>query len=311
MTDIHDRLNGVFVPHVTPLTPEGEIDEPSLRSLIDYLGSTDDLGGLVSCTRVGEGPVLDYEEKLHVFDVVTDEKPEDLPFVGTVAPKSTAEAVEKVRGAGEAGVDAVMIIPPLLFAWGQASPDMRYEFFETLDEETDVPIVLFQVPVESYWYDPETLARISQLDNVVGIKEASFNVKLFTDVVHTLQNEGGDINILSGNDRFLAQSFMLGIEGALVGVANVLPERWVEMYDYARNEQYQEALSVQRELLEIKELLFKQPIVKATARIKYCLRQQGIIETDFVRGPQPGVTDSERTKLRGELDAHDVFEREV
>lgn len=302
----HTDLGGVFVPHVTPQI-DGEVDETSLRALIDYLTETADLGGLASCTRVGEGPVLTYEEKLGVFEIVADQKPDDLPLVGTVAPQSTEEAVQKVQGATDAGADAVMVIPPLLFAWGQASPEMRYTFFETLDDRTDVPIVLFQVPVESYWYDADNLVRISHLENVVGIKEASFNVQLFTDVVHSLQNDGGDISILSGNDRFLAQSFMLGIEGALVGVANVMPDRWVEMYDLASEDRYKEALAVQDDLLEVKELLFSQPIVKATARIKFCLQQQGIIESAFVRGPQPGVDPDERDQLTAELERHGVL----
>ncbi|QCS44986.1 dihydrodipicolinate synthase family protein [Natrinema versiforme] len=302
------ELNGVFVPHVTPLTSEGDIDEQSLRRLIQYFNGVDGLGGLISCTRVGEGPVLTFEEKRRVFEIVTEEIDDDLPYVSTIAPRSTDEAVEKAIAAQEAGTDAVMVIPPLLFAWGNTSPEMRYRFFQELDERAGVPIVLFQVPIESYWYEPETLGRISQLESVIGIKEASFNVSLFTDVVHTLKNDGGEIDILSGNDRFLAQSFMLGIDGALVGVANVLPERWVEMYDLARQHRYAEALEIQEELLEVKELLFRQPIVTATSRIKYCLKLQGIIEDDYVRSPQPVVADDERADLRDQLITHGALE---
>lgn len=302
MTTTTPDFDGVFVPHVTPLNDDESIDEQSLRTLISSLGETDGLGGLASCTRVGEGPVLDFEEKRRVFEIVVEEAPDDVPLVGTVAPQSTAEAVRKIDDAAATGVDAVMVIPPLLFAWGEQSPEMRYRFFEQVDQETDVPIVLFQVPVQSYWYEPETLARISHLDSVVAIKEASFNVQLFTDVVHTLQTEGGEISILSGNDRFLAQSFMLGIDGALVGVANIFPEEWVEMYDLARDHQYDDALAKQSDLLELKELLFKRPIVTATSRIKYGLQHQGTIDTATVRRPQPVISEDEQAELRTELD---------
>jgi len=302
MTVDHTTFDGVFVPHVTPLTDDEEIDEESLRQLIRELAATDGLGGLASCTRVGEGPVLSYEEKLRVFEIVAEEAPDDVPRIGTVAPTSTADAVEKIEGASAAGADAVMVIPPLLFAWGEPSPEMRYRFFEQVDAETDVPIVLFQVPVESYWYEPDTLARISHLDTVVAIKEASFNVKLFSDVVHTLQQEGGDISILSGNDRFLAQSFMLGVQGALVGVANVFPEEWVEMYDLARQNRYNEALDKQADLLELKDLLFKRPIVTATSRIKWALAAQDVIDGATVRRPQPVISEEETAELRTELD---------
>lgn len=301
MTSDIPEFSGVFVPHVTPLTEDESIDEQSLRTLVQNLSATDGLGGLASCTRVGEGPVLEYQEKLRVFEIVVEEAQTDLPIIGTVAPQSTSDAIQKIEGAAERGVEAVMVIPPLLFAWGEPSPEMRYQFFKQVTEATDVPLVLFQVPVESYWYDPDTLARISHLDSVVAIKEASFNVKLFTDVVHTLQNEGGEISILSGNDRFLAQSFMLGVDGALVGVANIFPEEWVEMYDLARENRYNDALEKQAELLELKELLFKRPIVAATSRIKYGLKEQSIIDDATVRRPQPVITDDEQDQLSTEL----------
>lgn len=290
------EMQGVFVPHVTPLNAAGEVDVESLASLVDYL-CTADLGGLVSCARVGEGPVLAWEEKLKIFEVVAKSKPPELPLVATVAPSTTEEAKTKVNRAAAAGADAAMIIPPLLFAWGQSSPEMRYQFFADLDGDTDIPLVLFQVPIASYWYDADTIARISHLESVVAVKEASFNVELFTDVVNTVKREGGQIALLSGNDQFLAQSMLLGIDGALVGVANIRPDRWVEMFDRARQHRYDEALALQEELLEVKELTFRQPIVEAPARIKYWLQREGVIEGATVRRPQLGIDEDERRAL--------------
>lgn len=300
-------MSGVFIPHVTPLDENGELDERSLESLIDHVGTVDGLGGLVSCARVGEGPVLAWEEQLRVYESVAAAKPDDVPLVATVDAQSTAEAVEKVGQASAAGADAAMIVPPLLFAWGQSEPNMKYQFFADLDAETDLPLVLFQVPISSYWYDADTVARISRLDGVVAIKEASFNVELFTDVVHTVHSDGGEISILSGNDRFLAQSFMLGIDGALVGVANLLPHKWVEMYEHAANDRFSEALALQEELLEIKDLTFQQPIVEATARIKYCLAERGVIDTDTVRRPQLGISSEAKAELRAALEERSLL----
>lgn len=302
MIDPND-FSGVVVPHVTPMHEDETIDEQSLRTLVSEIADTGGLGALASCTRVGEGPVLSFEEKLAVFETVVDEVGDhEFPIVGTVAPQSTEEAVRKVSEAGETGVDAVMVIPPLLFAWGESSPEMRVRFFEELDRRTDVSLVLFQVPVESYWYEPATLAEISRLESVVAIKEASFNPVLFTNVVQALHGEGGDIAIFSGNDRFLAQSFLLGIDGALVGVANVFPERWIEMYDHARNRRFDEALAVQEDLLELKDLLFKAPIVGATSRIKFALHEMGTIDDATVRHPQPVIDEDTKEQLRTELE---------
>lgn len=304
---VHSEIGGVFVPHVTPLDEEGNLDEQSLESLIDHIGSVDGLGGLVSCARVGEGPVLSWNEQLRVYELVADRKPDDVPHVAAVGAQSTQDAIEKVEQVAAAGADAAMIFPPLLFAWGESDPSMKYQFFADINAATDVPLVLFQVPISSYWYQAETVDKIATLENVVAIKEASFNVQLFTDVVQTLQENSRQISILSGNDRFLAQSFMLGIDGALVGVANILPHKWVEMYEYAANDQYTEALALQEELLEIKDLTFQQPIVQATVRIKYCLAEQGIIATNTVRRPQLGLSAASKQDLRAALEAQPLL----
>lgn len=289
-------LRGLFVPHVTPFTESGDLDEDSLVSLIGHLSEAD-LGGLVSCARIGEGPVLDWEEKLRVFDIVADEKPADVPLVATIAPGYTDEAVEKLNAVDDVGVDAVMVFPPLLFAWGEVEADFRYQFFEDLDARTDVPIVLFQIPVESYWYDPETVRRISELDSVVALKEASFNIQLFSDIVRSVHRDGGDMNILTGNDRFVAESFLMGIEGALIGVSNVATAEWAELVNTAANRDFEAALSLQEDLHELKETIFAEPIAEAPYRLKTALMEQGIIETDVVRRPQLGVPDDERREI--------------
>jgi 4-hydroxy-tetrahydrodipicolinate synthase len=294
-------MTGVFVPHVTPLTAEGEVDEESLASLVDSLAAVEGLGGIVSCARVGEGPVLTWEEQRRVYDLVADRIPDDLPHVATVGGQSTDEVIGKVREAEAAGADAAMLVPPLLFAWGDAEPEMRVQFFEDVAAATDLPLVLFQVPIESYFYDGDTVARISNVDGVVAVKEASFDVQVFTDVVNSVSRRGGDVSVLSGNDQFLAQSMLLGIDGALVGVANLLPQKWVEMYDLASANRFDEALALQEELLEVKELTFQQPIVEAPARIKYCLAELGTIETATVRRPQRGLGEAEKETLRSEL----------
>lgn len=295
-------MRGVFVPHVTPFDESGVLDEDSLESLVVSLVDIEGLGGVVSCARVGEGPVLTWSEQLRICELVSDWVPKDIPHVATVGGQSTAEVVEKVLDVTDAGADAAMLIPPLLFAWGDAEPEMRIQFFKDVAAATDLPLVLFQVPIASYWYDAETIARISEIDGVAAVKEASFNVELFTDVVYTVHNSGGDISMLSGNDRFLAQSMMLGIDGALVGVANLLPEKWVEMYALADANRFDEALALQEDLLEIKELTFQQPIVEAPARIKYCLQELGTIDSATVRRPQRGLSAEAKQELQGALE---------
>lgn len=303
-TDLRD----LFVPHVTPFTPENTLDEESLVSLVEYFNDVPGLGGLVSCARIGEGPVLDWAEKRRVFELVADAKADHLPLVATIAPQTTDEAIRKVTEAAEAGADAAMIFPPLLFAWGNVHGEFKVQFFEDVAAETDLPLVLFQVPVQSYWYQPETVRRISLIDSVEAYKDASFDVQLFTETVREVQNDGGDMNILTGNDRFVAQSFMFDIEGALIGVSNVATEAWANLCTVAADREYKRAMDVQDDLYGIKETIFAEPIVDAPARLKYCLREQGVIAHDGVRRPQLGIDADEEDRLKRELAEFDQIE---
>src|SRR5206468_2475322 len=97
-------------------------------------------------------------------------------------------------------VDGVMIFPPLLFAWGKVDPNLKVRFFEDLARETKLPVVLFQIPVKSYYYDSETICRIARLDNVVAFKEASFDINLFTETIQALKRDKAAMRVLTGND---------------------------------------------------------------------------------------------------------------
>jgi 4-hydroxy-tetrahydrodipicolinate synthase len=194
-------------------------------------------------------------------------------------------------------VDAVMIFPPLLFAWGKVDANLKIRFFEDLARETKLPVVLFQVPVKSYYYDPETICRIARLENVVAFKEASFDINLFTETVQQLKRQKAAMRVLTGNDRFVAESYKIGADGALIGVANVATERWGAMDIAGRAGNFDHAAALQRELEAVKELVFSEPIVEAVARIKIVLHHEGLIKAATVRRPQLGIAEGERKQL--------------
>jgi 4-hydroxy-tetrahydrodipicolinate synthase len=203
-------------------------------------------------------------------------------------------------------VDAVMIFPPLLFAWGKVDPNLKVRFFEDLAQETNLPVVLFQIPVKSYYFDVETICRIARLENVVAFKEASFDINLFTETVQQLKREKAAMRVLTGNDRFVAESYKIGANGALIGVANVATERWGAMDSAGRAGDFDRAAALQRELEAVKELVFSEPIVEAVARIKIVLHHEGLIKTGTVRRPQLGVAEAEQKQL---LDSYQALKK--
>src|SRR5918992_4999586 len=298
MLSLHERFSGLFIPHVTPFDQSGAIDTESLNRLTAYFASLPGVAGLVSCARIGESPVLSIEEKRRVYEISGKiARQAGKVHIATIAPQSTDEAVALIRNLENIPVDGVMIFPPLLFSWGKVDPNLKIRFFEDLARESNLPIVLFQIPVVSYYYDPATICRIARLENVVAFKEASFDIDLFRDTVQALERDKAEMRVLSGNDRFVAESYNMGADGALIGVANVATEKWAALDLAGRVGNFDQAAAIQSELESVKELVFSEPIVEAVARIKVVLQHEGLIKTTVVRRPQLGISEAEKKQL--------------
>jgi dihydrodipicolinate synthase/N-acetylneuraminate lyase len=122
-------------------------------------------------------------------------------------------------------------------------------------------------------------------------------MKLFTDTMQELERQNATMEVLTGNDRFVAESYRLGASGALIGVSNVATEKWAAMDTAGRAGDFDRAAAIQKELEALKELIFSEPIVEAVGRIKIILQHEGLIKSADVRRPQLGVAESEKRQL--------------
>lgn len=190
-----------------------------------------------------------------------------------------------------------MVFPPLLLAWGQVPERVKIAFWEDLAAASALPLVLFQIPLSNYWYEPVTCAEIARLDKVISMKEASFDARRYSATVEAVRDAGADMTILNGNDRFVAEGALLGAEGALIGIANLLPDAWADILRLAAEHRAAEAVALQKRLHRLQELIFREPILDAVARIKVVLADEGVIADPHVRRPQLGVDEQERKAL--------------
>jgi 4-hydroxy-tetrahydrodipicolinate synthase len=296
--DDYSKFEGLFIPTVTPFDSAGNLDLKSLDRVSRYQASIPGVAALVSCARIGEGTVLMSDEKMKVHETMgAAARAYGKVHTACIAPQSTKEAIDIICALEKMAVDSVMIFPPLLFAWGKVEGDLKVKFYEDIVNATSMPITLFQIPVQSYWYDPETICRIAALKHIVSFKEASFNKDLFTETCRQLKLKNAKMRILTGNDRFVGESYKLGAVGALIGMANVAPDQWAELDRVGRAGDFAAALEMQARLQPMSDLIFSEPIVEAVARIKAILKNEGLIASDYVRPPQRGVTEAERAEL--------------
>jgi 4-hydroxy-tetrahydrodipicolinate synthase len=303
-----EQAHGLYVPLVTPFDEHGAVDFASLERFSVHLASEPGVTGLVTCARIGEGPVLTVAERQEITRRVKASAGDRVPVVASILPWTGVDALAEIDGLAEAGADAVMVFPPLLLGWGRVPDHVKLEFYRELDASTALPLILFQTPMADYRLSAEVVVEIARLPNVVAMKEASFDMNVYEGILTALAEDGSSMCVLNGNDRFVALGCTLGATGALIGIANLVPSAWAEVVELARADETAAALAAEARLRGLQDTVFKEPILDAVARIKVVLRAEGLISHAGVRKPQCGIGDAEAAEV---LSAYRAFSDRV
>jgi 4-hydroxy-tetrahydrodipicolinate synthase len=215
-------FSGCLVALVTPFR-KGAVDYGNLRELVDWhLEQGTD--GLVPCGTTGESPTLSFEEHEEVIRVVVERAQGRIPVVAGTGSNNTVEALRLTRFAKEAGADGALLITPY---YNKPTQEGMYRHFRTIAEEVDIPIVLYNVPGRTgINLAPETVARLAEVKNIVGIKEASGSLDQASEIASRCR-----ITILSGDDSLTLPLLSLGGMGVISVVANIVPRDMKAMID--------------------------------------------------------------------------------
>ncbi|MCF6353650.1 MAG: 4-hydroxy-tetrahydrodipicolinate synthase [Candidatus Polarisedimenticolaceae bacterium] len=210
-------FQGSIVALVTPMREDGSLDEASLRSLVDWHieQGTD---GLVAVGTTGECPTLDEDEHCQVIARVVEFAAGRIPVIAGTGSNSTKEAIGLTRRAKEVGADASLLVSPY---YNKPTQEGLYLHHKLIAEQVDIPQILYNVPGRTVCdLLPETAARLSKIDNIVGIKEATGDLARVTRIKQ-LCGEG--FAIYSGDDATARELLLLGGDGVISVTANVVP----------------------------------------------------------------------------------------
>ncbi|MCK4375375.1 MAG: dihydrodipicolinate synthase family protein [Candidatus Brocadiae bacterium] len=181
-------------------------------------------------------------------------------------------------------------------------PRIPYEYHRSIADETGLPIILFQLaPVfGGVLYTRQTLLELCEIPQVVAIKEASFDAQCFAETKSIIDQVGRPITVLSGNDRFITESFLLGAEGALLGFAAVGCGLVADMLAQLQAESYSEAMDMRGEVQGFADVIYRDPVLDYRARCKVALGHLGVIspELAYVRPPMLQIGESESEDIR-------------
>lgn len=217
-------IRGAIVAIVTPFK-DGKVDEEALRRLIDeqIANGTD---GISPCGTTGESTTLSHEEHDRVIEVTVEAVNKRVPVIAGTGSNSTAEAVRLTKHAWKAGADAALMVCPY---YNRPTQEGLYRHYRAIAEEVPIPIVIYNIPGRTGTnLQTETLARLAEIPNIVGVKEASGSLKQMSDVVRLC---GPDFSVLSGDDIFTLALMAIGGAGVISVISNVAPRDMAEMVD--------------------------------------------------------------------------------
>src|SRR5260221_9338001 len=289
------NLNGLIPATVLPMHADGSIDEPALRRYIRWIV---DQGPVALAINVdtGEGPHLTLDEKLRVLGIVRDVT--DLPIVAGLAGPSTDAAVRQARDFKAAGANPLLVFPIPAYLSEPLDVRVPVRYHEAI-AEVGLPMILFQLQpaLAGLNFEPDTLRAMASVEGVVAIKEASFDARRFVDTARLIADLPRPITLLTGNDNFILESFMLGATGALIGFGAVMTREQVDMIDAWNAGRIDEARALGRRVQRLADVVFAAPVVDYRVRLKECLRILGVLEAAHVRRPLMPLGDEERAFL--------------
>jgi len=284
-------FSGSMVALITPFH-DGKVDYRTIDELVDYqLESGTD--GIVPVGTTGESPTLSHEEHKKVIERVVKSVKGRIPVIAGAGSNSTAEAIELAAFSKKIGADATLQVGPY---YNKPTQEGFYQHFGAIAEEVDLPIVLYNIPGRcgGTGMTPETVARLSELENVVAIKEATGSLDQASQIAALC-----DITILSGDDSLTLPIASVGGKGVISVVANIVPADVKAMTDLILEGDFVTARKWHYKLLALSKSLLSMstnpiPIKAAMAMLN--------MASDEMRLPMTPLEESKQAKLRKILD---------
>ena len=284
------KIQGSIVAIVTPFK-DGKVDKKAFRDLIEWqiVSGTD---GIVPCGTTGESATLDYDEHEQVVELCIEFAAGRVPVIAGTGSNSTREAIMLTKAAEKAGADASLQVSPY---YNKPMQDGLYEHFKHVAESTSLPIVLYNIQGRTgVNINPETVARLAEIRNIVAIKEASGSLVQMAEIIKLCGNK---IDVISGDDPLTLPLLAIGGKGVISVSANVAPKENAQMWDVWCEGKLEKAQKIFYKLLPLNRAMF---IETNPIPVKAALHLMGKIGPE-IRLPLTPMRGANLEKLRAAM----------
>jgi 4-hydroxy-tetrahydrodipicolinate synthase len=261
-------LSGSLVAIVTPMAPDGALDLPGLKKLVDW-HVAEGTDGIVIVGTTGESPTVDVEEHIELIGRAVEYAAGRVPVIAGTGGNSTREAIHLTREAARAGANYSLSVVPY---YNKPTQEGLYQHYKAIAEATDLPMLLYNVPGRTVAdLANDTVLRLAQVKGIVGIKDATSNFERCTDLL--MRRPKGFV-VFSGDDAAALGYIQLGAEGVISVTANVAPRLMHEMCAAARAGNSARAVELNNKLIPLHKNLF---VESNPIPVKWALHRMGRI----------------------------------
>jgi 4-hydroxy-tetrahydrodipicolinate synthase len=281
-------ITGSIVALVTPMIPDSlEVDWDALERLVEW-HIEQGTHALVAVGTTGESATLSVEEHSRVIKKTVDIVRGRIPVIAGTGANCTREAIELTTAAKNAGADACLLVTPY---YNKPTQEGLYQHYKAVAEAVDIDQILYNVPGRTACdMLPETVIRLSEISNIVGIKEATGDLDR---AAWLIENSPRDFAIYSGDDHSARELMLMGGHGDISVTANVAPKMMAQMCEAALNNDTEQAQALDQQLLAIHDSMF---IESNPIPVKWAVSQQGLIQ-EAIRLPLTQLSAPNQVKV--------------
>ena len=284
------KLRGMIPALVTPFSSAGQVEEDSLKELVEFQIKSK-VNGLFALGTTGLGPVMQPEQRKRVAEVVVKAAKRRVPVIVQVGAADPLVGIELAIHAEGIGADAVAYLTPFYYHPGE---EAFIEHYQRLSRATNLPLLVYNIPPNTgNNIDANLLLKLSKIPRVIGIKDSSQNFLQLLDYLNKLPSE---FNILNGTDSYQFSAFCAGVAAGVSATASAFPEIFVEMYDAYRNKNYERGKALQLRIHALRSALSNPPI----APLLEALKMRGL-RSGTVKPPLRHMSAQEIPALRDSL----------
>ena len=284
-------FEGSMVAIVTPFK-KGKVDEKKLAELVE-LHIKHGTSAIVPCGTTGESSTLSYEEHERVIEIVIEAASKKLPVIAGTGSNNTSEAIMLTKHAKEAGADASLQISPY---YNRPTQEGLYQHFKKIADETNFPLIVYNIASRTgVNISPETMQRLSNVKNIVGVKEASGNLDQMSRI-RALCNDKFDL--ISGDDSLTLPVLAIGGTGVISVISNIVPKDVAEMASKFKKGDISGARKLHYKLLPLVKAMF---IETNPIPVKTAMALLGIIDEPDLRLPMCAISQSNLEALKKAL----------